>query len=109
RVFRAAESGIEEILGAFQGISLFSPRDLLIVLAVEDLGRSEKRVQALAAGLLQPAGESCLVLVESASESPRKSLEPLRAASSQRIEALPPNRAELQRWGARRFGREKIE
>jgi DNA polymerase III delta subunit len=108
RVFRAAESGVEEILGAFQGISLFSPRDLFIVLDVEDLGRSEKRVLALASGLQAPAGESCLVLVESASDTMRKSLEPLRAACATRIEALPPGRAELLRWGTRRFARERI-
>jgi hypothetical protein len=41
RVFRAAETSVEEILAAYQGISLFSPRDLVIVLEIEDLGRSE--------------------------------------------------------------------
>jgi len=99
RVFRAAEAGIEEILTAFQGASLFSPRDLILVLEVEDLGRSEKRVAALAAGLATPSGGSCLVLHESESDTPRKSLEPLRAASSLRWNAELPARAELLRWG----------
>jgi DNA polymerase III delta subunit len=99
RVFRAAEAGIEEILAAFQGASLFSPRDLILVLEVEDLGRSEKRVAALAAGLATPSGGSCLVLHESESDTLRKSLEPLRAASSLRWVAEPPPRPELLRWG----------
>jgi hypothetical protein len=40
-VLRAAESGVEEILAAYQGGSLFSPRELTLVLEVEALGRSE--------------------------------------------------------------------
>src|SRR5262245_569323 len=40
RVFRAAESGVDEILAAFLGVSLFAPRELSIVLDIEDLGRS---------------------------------------------------------------------
>jgi len=99
RVFRAAEAGIEEILAAFQGTSLFSPRDLILVLEIEDLGRSEKRVAALAAGLATPSGGSCLVLHESESDTLRKSLEPLRAASSLRWVAEVPARSDLLRWG----------
>ncbi len=109
RVLRAAESGVEEILAAYQGASLFSPRELTVVLEVEDLGRSEKRIAALAAGLAQPAGASCLVLVESAADGPRKSLDPLRGASSARWVAVPPERPALLAWGARRFAREGIE
>jgi DNA polymerase III delta subunit len=108
RVLRAAESSVEEILSAYQGTSLFSPRELSIVLEVEDLGRSEKRIAALAAGISRPAGSSCLVLVESAAESPRKSLEPLRAASATRVETPSPGRAELLRWGAARLRRAEI-
>src|SRR6266540_1566348 len=84
RVFRAAETSVEEILGAYHGISLFSPRDLIVVLEVEDLGRSEKRVAALAAGIARPAGESCLTLVESQGDTVRKSLESLRSACAVR-------------------------
>ena len=109
RVFRAAESGVEEILGAFQGASLFSPRDLILVLEVEDLGRSEKRVAALAAGLAHPAGGSCLVLHESEADTPRKSLEPLRAACAVRWVADPPARPELLRWGERRLAHAGLE
>ena len=99
RVFRAGEAGVEEILAAFQGASLFSPRDLILVLEVEDLGRSDRRVAALAAGLAIPSGGSCLVLHESESDAPRKSLEPLRAASSLRWVAELPALPELLRWG----------
>lgn len=108
RVMRAAENGVEEILAAFQGASLFSPRDLIVVLEVEDFGRSEKRVAALAAGLARPAGASCLVLLESASDVPRKSLEPLRAACAARAMLMPPGRAEMLAWGARRLAVEEI-
>ncbi len=109
RVFRAAEAGIEEILAAFQGASLFSPRDLILVLEVEDLGRSEKRVAALAAGLATPGGGSCLVLHESEADAPRKSLEPLRAASSLRWVAEVPARPELLRWGHCRLADDDLD
>ena len=46
-VFRAAEAGVDKILSAYQSTSLFHARELVIVLDVEDLGRSEKRVGAL--------------------------------------------------------------
>ena len=108
RVLRAAENGVEEILAAFQGASLFSPRDLIVVLEVEDLGRSEKRVAALAAGIARPAGASCLVLLESASETTRKTLEPLRTACSARALLMPPGRFEMLAWGARRLAVEGI-
>jgi DNA polymerase III delta subunit len=106
RVLRAAESGVPEILAAFQGVSLFSPRDLIVVLEIEDFGRSEKRIAALATGLARPVGTSSLILVESSAENPRKALEPLRAACQFHVVAMPPTRAELERWGARRLGRE---
>jgi DNA polymerase III delta subunit len=109
RVFRAGENTVEEILAAYQGASLFTPRELLIVLDVEGLGRSERNVHALAEGLAHPAGESCLVLVESAAESSRKTLEPLRAACAVRLLALPLRRADLMAWGKRRLARERIE
>jgi len=107
-VLRVAESSVEEILAHYQGASLFTPRELILVLEVEDLGRSEKRVGALAAGLAAPAGESCLVLVESAGETTRKSLEPVRAACRARIEADPPAREALRGWGALRLEEEKV-
>jgi DNA polymerase III delta subunit len=109
RVFRAAEAGIEEILAAFQGASLFSPRDLILVLGVEERGRSEKRVAALAAGLAAPSGGSCLVLHESGADTPRKSLEPLRAASSLRWFAAIPAREELLGWGRCRLAATELD
>uniref|UniRef100_A0A832I255 DNA polymerase III subunit delta n=1 Tax=Eiseniibacteriota bacterium TaxID=2212470 RepID=A0A832I255_UNCEI len=108
RVLRAAEAGVEAILAAVQGGSLFASRELTLVLDIEDLARSEKRVAALAAGLGAPSGGSCLVLVESAAEQTRKSLAPLRAACAARWEAGPPSREDLARWGARRLRRAGI-
>jgi DNA polymerase III delta subunit len=108
RVFRAAEATVDELLAAFHGGSLFSPRELLMVLEIDDLGRSEKRVAALAEGLGRPVGGTSMVLVESAAESPRKSLEPLRAACAIHVVAAPPVRTTLMGWGARRMRRENI-
>jgi DNA polymerase III delta subunit len=108
RVFRAAEAEVEELLAAFHGSSLFTPRELLLVLGAEDLGRSERRLTALAQGLARPAGGTHLVLVESAAETARKSLEPLRAACAVRCVAMPPTRVALLAWGARRMAREHI-
>ena len=106
RVFRAAETSPEEITAAYQGASLFSPRDLVILLEIEDWGRSEKRVTALADVIERAASPSSLVLVKSASETTRKALEPLRQAARTRVDATPPTAAELARWGERRFARE---
>jgi DNA polymerase III delta subunit len=109
RVFRAAEAGVEEILAAFQGASLFSPRDLILVLEVEDLARSEKKLAALAAGLAVPTGGSCLVLHESEADTPRRKLDGLRAAAAVRCFAEPPDRAGLLRWGAVRLAGSGLE
>jgi DNA polymerase III delta subunit len=108
RVFRVGESGVEELLAAFHGGSLFAPRELVLVLEIEDLGRSEKRVTALAEGLTRPNSGVCMALIESAAETERKSLEPLRAACAVRCAALPPVRATLLGWGAHRMERERI-
>jgi DNA polymerase III delta subunit len=101
-VFRAGESGVEDILSALQSTSLFSPREMIMVLGIEDLGRSEKKVVALADGIARSVAGSSVILVESAADNARKTLEPLRAACRLRWMALPPERAELLRWGARR-------
>jgi len=103
RVMRPGEHDVDQILAAFQNVSLFSPRELTLVLEVEDLGRSEKRVAALADGLATPAGGSCMVLVESEADTVRKTLAPLRAACAVRVDAQPPAAAELLRWGALRL------
>jgi DNA polymerase III delta subunit len=105
-VFRAAEAGVEQLLAAWQGASLFSPRDLVIVLDLEDWGRSEKKVVALAEALVKASSPSTMALVESASESARKILEPLRQACRVHVEAPPPSLPELVQWGERRFQRE---
>ena len=109
RVLRTAETGVEEILALHQGGSLFDARELVLVLEIEDLGRSDKRVLALADGLARPGGSACLVLVESESDSDRKKLEPLRAACAARLTASPPSRGELLAWGMRRLKHERIE
>jgi DNA polymerase III delta subunit len=103
RVMRPGENPVDEILSAHHGISLFAPRELTIVFDVEDFGHSEKRVAAMAEGAARPAGESCLVLVESAADAVRKSLEPLRAACSARWIAQPLDSRSLLEWGRRRI------
>ncbi len=108
RVFRASETGVDELLAAFHGGSLFAARELLIVLEVEDLGRSDKKISALAEGLGRSGSGTCMVLVESAAETERKSLEPLRTACAVRCVAMPPARATLLAWGRRRIERERI-
>jgi DNA polymerase III delta subunit len=105
RVFRAAESGVEEILAAFHGGSLFTPRELILVLEIEDLGRSEKKITALAEGLVRPSGGSTVVLVESSADTARKALEPLRVACEARLTANPLGRMALLEWGRRRLAR----
>lgn len=109
RVFLASESSVEEVLAAYQGGSLFASRELAIVLEVEDYGKSEKWVAALAVGIARGAPNSCLVLVESRAENPRKTLEPLRVACGARWTAELPSRAELMAWGARRLQRHGLE
>jgi DNA polymerase III delta subunit len=108
RVFRLGEDRIDAILAAYHGTSLFTPRGLLIVLEVEAIGRSERVVASFAEGIARGAGGSCLVLVESASESARKSLESLRAATAVRLTAMPMGRAALLGWGKRRVTREGV-
>jgi len=109
RVFRAAESGVEDIVSAYRSVSLFSPRELILAIGVEALSRSDKRVAALAQGIADPAGETCLILVEAAADTPRKKLEPLRQACGARYEAWPPGRGELLAWGKRRLRTSKLD
>jgi len=108
RVFRAAEDGVEEILAVYQGASLFTPRELIIVLDVEGLGRSERAVRALAEGVARPAGASCVIFSESGADSARRTLEPLRAACTARLTAFPLARRALIAWGRRRVAREAV-
>lgn len=105
RVWLASENPVDEVLAAIQGGSLLAARELTLVLEVEDYARSDKRVAALAVGIARGAPGATLVLVESAAESPRKSLEPLRQACAARWSAEPPTRAELLEWGRRRLAR----
>jgi DNA polymerase III delta subunit len=103
RVMRPGEDDVDAILAAYHGMSMFTPRELTIVLDVEDMAKSEKRVAALAAGVARPAGASCLVLVESAGDNVRKTLEPLRAACAVRWVAEPLEFVGLLAWGRRRL------
>lgn len=103
RVLHAGEAGVDPILAAYQNVSLFAPRELTIVFDIEDIGRSEKRVKALAEGLETPSSGSSLVLVESPADTVRKTMAPLRSACALRIEAtLPPDRTLIE-WGVRRL------
>lgn len=108
RVMRPGENGVDDVLAAYHGISMFTPRELTLVLDVEDYARSEKRIAALAEGVTRPAGASCLVLVESAADSPRKTLAALRAACAARFEAHPLAAAGLVRWGHQRLASERL-
>jgi DNA polymerase III delta subunit len=108
RVFRFGESGIDEVMGAYHGGSLFAPRELLLAFGVEELLRSERRIAAFAEGLLRPTSGTCLVLIESAAETQRKKLDPLREACAARVLAMPPVRGALLAWGTRRMARETI-
>ncbi len=103
RVLRVAEAGVDGILAAAQGGSLFAVAELTLVLEIEDLSKSEKRVAALAEGLGRTTDSACLVLIESEAESPRKMLEPLRAACAVRLVCDAPTRPELLAWGNRRL------
>ena len=105
RVLRTAETDVGEILAAVQGGSLFSSRELTLVLEIEDLGRSEKKVLGLADGLGHPGEGPCLVLIESEGDTHRKSLDPLRAACAVTWTAQRPDRAALLAWGERRLKR----
>jgi DNA polymerase III delta subunit len=104
-VFRVAESGIDEILAAYQNTSLFGGSELVIVLEIEDLGRSEKKIAGLARGVASGGGDSCLALVESAAETPRKALEPLRGACDEHVITASLTRPELKTWGERSLAR----
>ncbi len=108
RVYRAAEAGVDQILAAYQSTSLFSSSELLIVLDIEDLGRSEKKVLALAQGIESGGGESCLVLLESAGDNERKSLAPLRSACGEHVLAASLTRTELRAWGERTLARQHV-
>lgn len=103
RVLRPGEDDVDAMLNAYHGVSMFTPRELTIVLDIEELARSEKKVAALAAGLARPGGESTLVVVESAADAPRKSLEPLRAACRARWSADPVTPQQLLAWGEARL------
>jgi DNA polymerase III delta subunit len=106
-VLRAGEAGPSGVLGAVQGGSLFASRSLVIVLRVEDWARSSSIPIAVGQALAQIPPENLLVFVESAGDSERKHLNPLRAACARifALDGLPPS--ELRHWAdrhARRHG-----
>lgn len=102
RILRPDE-GIDEILAAYQTVSMFTSRELTIVFSVEKLVRSDKQIQALAAGLATPSSGSSLVLVEAAADKPRKKLDPLREVATARLEVTSPDERGLLEWGRRRL------
>jgi hypothetical protein len=105
RVFRAAESGWWRSSPRSTVARWFTPRELIVVLEIEDLGRSEKKIAALGDGLARPSGGSTFVLVESSSDTQRKALEPLRTVCEARLTASPLGRLALIEWGKRRLAR----
>lgn len=102
RILRPDE-GIDEILAAYQTVSMFASRELTIVFSVEKLVRSDKQIKTLADGLATPSSGSCLVLVEAAADKPRKKLDPLREVAQARIEVTAPDERALLEWGRRRL------
>jgi DNA polymerase III delta subunit len=109
RVLWPGEDDVDAVLNAWQGMSMFTPRELTLVMGVDVLARSKKRVEELAIGLGRPGGESRIVLVEAAAEKRRESLEPLRAACVARWEAEFVDSRTLVTWGARRLSAGQIE
>jgi DNA polymerase III delta subunit len=97
------DDGIDDILAAYQTVSMFASRELTIVFSVEKLVRSDKQIKTLADGLATPSSGSCLVLVEAASDKPRKKLDPLREVAQARLEVGAPDERGLIEWGRRRL------
>lgn len=109
RVMRPGENDVDAILAAYHGISMFTPRELTLVLGAESLAKSEKKASALAEGVARPAGTSCIVIVESAAEKERKTLAPLRDACALHWAAERIGPRELLAWGARKLATAKLE
>jgi DNA polymerase III delta subunit len=108
-VLRAGEAGPSNVLGAVQGGSLFASRSLVIVLRVEDWARSASVPVAVGQALAQIPPENLLVFVESAGDSERKHLNPLRAACARvfALDGLPPS--ELRHWADRHASRSGLK
>jgi DNA polymerase III delta subunit len=104
-VLRAGEAGIEQVMAAAQGGSLFQPAAFVLVLNVEEWVRSPRTVEAAAQGTAAIAPENCVVFVESAAETERKTLAALAGACGLRValDGLPPE--VLARWAERRLAR----
>jgi DNA polymerase-3 subunit delta len=104
-VLRAGEAGVEQVMAAAQGGSLFQPAAFVLVLNVEEWVRSPRTVEAAARGVAAIAPENCVVFVESAAETERKTLAALAAECGLRVtlDGLPPE--VLARWAERRLAR----
>lgn len=104
-VLRAGEAGVERVMAAAQGASLFQPAALVVVLNIEEWVRSPRLVEAAARGVAAIAPENCVVFVESAAETERKTLAALAGECAVRVDldALPPE--VLTRWAERRLAR----
>ena len=108
RVLWPGEDDVDAVLNAWQSVSMFTPRELTLVMGVEALARSEKRANELAAGLGRPGGESRIVFVEAAAEKERKTLGAVRAACAALWVADPADSRGLAAWGRRRLASESI-
>ncbi len=107
-VLRAGEAGPAGVLNAAQGGSLFVSRSLIIVLRVEDWARSATTPAAVGQAIAQVPSDNLLVFVESAGDSERKHLNPLRAACARvfAIDGLPAS--ELRAWAERHARRQGL-
>lgn len=108
RVLWPGEDDVDTVLNAWQSVSMFTPRELTLVMGVEALARSEKRANELADGLARPGGESCIVLVEAGAEKERKTLASVRAACAALWVAETEDSRGLAAWGRRRLASESI-
>jgi len=108
QVLRAGEAGPGGVLNAVQGGSLFVARSLVIVLRVEDWARSSTVPVGVARGLAQIPPDNLLVFVESAGDSERKHLNPLRSACARvfALDGLPMT--ELRHWAERHAKRDDL-
>jgi hypothetical protein len=85
------------VLAAFHG-GCCSRAGLIISSKWRTSGGAPNESTASPPGSGRPVGGTHLVLVESAAETPGKTLEPLRAACDLRCLATPPVRATLLAW-----------
>jgi DNA polymerase III delta subunit len=108
-VHRASEAGVAQVMADAQGGSLFAPVVFVEVLNVEEWTRSPRTVAAAAEGAGRVPAGNLLVLVESAADSDRKNLAPLKTACEAHValDGLTPE--ELASWGLEHLQRRGVK